>query len=90
MSCSFPRFHDIAGMMRLGHDQSTKFETPARLSFIVAAVGRPPHFYSTLKSAALCREAATPVLQRPPFQIADTLGRRAIARPKPHRPKGDG
>jgi hypothetical protein len=43
------------------------FETSEKLPFIVAAVGRPPHFCSKLKSAALCREAATPVLQRSPF-----------------------
>ena len=39
-------------------------ETSEKRPFIVAAVGRPPHFSSKLKSAALCREAATPVLQR--------------------------
>jgi hypothetical protein len=36
--------------------------TSEKLPFIAAAVGRPPHFSSKLKSAALCREAATPVL----------------------------
>jgi hypothetical protein len=57
-------YPDFAGMMRPGHDQSTPFETSEKIPFIVAAVGRPPHFSSKLKSAALCREAATPVLQR--------------------------
>jgi hypothetical protein len=41
-----------------------RYETSEKLAFIVAAVGRPPHFFSKLKCAALCREAATPVSQR--------------------------
>jgi len=64
------RHPDFAGMMRPGHDQSTPFETSEKIPFIVAAVGRPPHFSSKLKSAALCREAATPVFQRSPFGLS--------------------
>jgi hypothetical protein len=70
MPCSFPYNSDFAGMMRPGHDQSTPFETSEKIPFIVAAVGRPPHFSSKLKSAALCREAATPVFQRSPFGLS--------------------
>jgi len=32
------------------------------LCCIVAAIGKPPHFSNEFKSAALCREAATPLL----------------------------
>jgi hypothetical protein len=60
-----PRYSDFAGMMRPGHYQSTNFETSGKITFTVAAVGRPPHFSSQLKSAALCRAAATPVLLAP-------------------------
>jgi hypothetical protein len=51
---------DFAGMMRPGHDQSIPFETAEKIYCLVAAVGRPPHFSGKLKSAALCRAAATP------------------------------
>jgi hypothetical protein len=44
--------------------RNSYIETSEKRPFIVAAVGRPPHFSSKLKSAALCREAATLVLQR--------------------------
>jgi hypothetical protein len=33
------------------------------------AVGRPPHFSSKLKSAAPCREAATPAQRLPPENL---------------------
>ena len=55
--CSLPFALAHGGMQ-------TQIETSEKLPSLVAAVGRPLHFSGKLKSAALCREAATPVLQR--------------------------
>jgi hypothetical protein len=59
------------GWTQMNTDREKDYETSEKRPFIVAAVGRPPHFSSKLKSAALCREAATLVLQRSHYSNAN-------------------